>query len=107
MRGMANSPKPRPSKRVTPKGTAPGRSGKPAAPRQPTDPSGRYTPPIPREQKVSPTWVPVLMFALLAVGALLIVVNYLGVLPGGADNKYLLVGLLLITCGFITATQYH
>ena len=36
---------------------------------------------------------------------LVIVINYLGVLPGGADNKYLLVGLVLITAGFITATQ--
>lgn len=81
------------SKRVTPKGT------------QPT--TGRYTPPVPKEFKVSPTWVPVLMFSLLGLGMLTIVCNYLGVLPGGAKNSYLLVGLGLITGGFITATRYH
>jgi hypothetical protein len=41
----------------------------------------------------------------LGIGMLLIVVNYLGVLPGGASNWYLLVGLLFITIGFITATR--
>src|SRR5215204_4872289 len=47
--------------RVTPKGTTP-------AGRRPSS-SSRYTPPVPREQKVSPRWVPVLMFALLGLGA--------------------------------------
>lgn len=69
--------------------------------------SGRYTPPIPREVKVSPRWVPIVMFALLIVGMLIIVVNYLEVLPGGANNMYLLLGLGLITAGFITATRYR
>jgi len=66
---------------------------------------GRYTPPVPKEYKESPRWVAVLMFALLGIGMLIIVVNYLGVLPGGASNWYLLVGLLFITIGFITATR--
>jgi hypothetical protein len=69
--------------------------------------AGRYTPPVPRDVKVSPLWVPVLMFTLLGLGMLVIVINYLGILPGGADNKYLLVGLVLITGGFITATRYR
>ena len=68
---------------------------------------GRYTPPIPREVKVSPRWVPVLMFACLGLGMIIIIINYLGLLPGGADNKYLLIGLALITVGFITATRYR
>ncbi len=70
-------------------------------------PPGRYTPPVPREVKVSPAWVPALMFAFLGLGMVVIVINYLGVLPGGADNKYLLLGLALITAGFITATRYR
>jgi hypothetical protein len=70
-------------------------------------PPGRYTPPVPRDVKVSPLWVPVLMFIFLGLGMIIIVINYLGVLPGGADNKYLLVGLVLITAGFITATRYR
>ena len=68
---------------------------------------GRYTPPIPREQKVSAPWVPVLMFTLLILGAVIIVANYLNLMPGDADNKYLILGLGLITGGFITATNYH
>lgn len=66
---------------------------------------GRYTPPVPKEYKESPRWVAVLMFAFLVIGMLLIVVNYLGVLPGGASNWYLLVGLAFITVGFIVATR--
>jgi hypothetical protein len=84
--------------RVTPKGT------------QPVDrgiASGRYTPPIPREVKISPRWVPIAMFTCLAVGMLLIVLNYVGLLPGAPKNMYLLLGLGGITAGFITATQYH
>ncbi len=69
--------------------------------------TGRYTPPVPREVKSSPRWVPVLMGALLALGSLLIILNYVDVLPGGASNAYLLVGLGLITGGFIAATQWR
>ena len=69
--------------------------------------SGRYTAPIPREERVSPRWVPVLILLLLVLGVVLIIINYLGVLPGGASNWYLLVGLALIVGGFVTATGYH
>ena len=85
--------------RVTPKG------GHTAGPRP--DASSRYTPPVPREQKVSPPWVRVLMFTLLAIGLVVIFVNYLGVLPGGTKNSYLLVGLASILGGIMTATQYR
>ena len=69
--------------------------------------SGRYTAPIPPEFKVSPTWVPVLMFALLGLGALVIFLNYLGLLPGATDNRYLLLGLGLVLGGIVTSTQFH
>jgi hypothetical protein len=69
--------------------------------------SSRYTPPVPGYKKVSPTWVPVLMFTLLAVGLVVIFCNYLGVLPGDTKNSYLLVGLAFILGGIVTATQYH
>jgi hypothetical protein len=69
--------------------------------------TGRYTPPVPRVQKVSPRWVPALMFFLLISGAVVILLNYFTLLPGGADNRYLLLGLALITGGFVTATRYH
>jgi hypothetical protein len=86
--------------RATPKGTTAGRYTPPQA-------SGRYTPPIPREMKVSPTWVPVLMFTFLLGGMIMIVLNYLSVLPGSPSNWYLLGGLGCITAGFVTATQLH
>jgi hypothetical protein len=90
--------------RVTPKGghksaTKPGRVTPPA--------SSRYTPPVPKEYKVSPVWVPVLLLTLLIAGMLVILSNYLGLLPGGASNGYLLGGLGLITAGFIVATRYR
>jgi hypothetical protein len=93
--------------RVTPKGGK-GAATKvdPSKGRTPEE-SRRYTPPIPREQKISPRWVPALMFFFLLTGAAVILLNYLGLLPGNADNRYLLVGLALITGGFITATRYH
>ncbi len=87
--------------RVTPKGSgsAKGRTTPP--------PSGRYTPPIPKEQKVSPRWVPFVMFTLLVIGMGIIITNYLEILPGDAKNEYLFLGLGFITGGFIAATQYR
>ena len=85
--------------RVTPKG------GPTAAPRP--DASSRYTPPVPKAHKVSAPWVPVLMFTLLALGLVIIFLNYLGVLPGETKNSYLLIGLGFILGGIMTATQYR
>jgi hypothetical protein len=85
----------RTSKRVTPKST-------PAA-------STRYTPPTPHyEDLPSPTWVPVLMFSLFALGMLVIFLNYVAILlPGATSNWYLLLGLGFILGGIITATQFR
>ena len=86
----------------------PGRGPTPKGGRvTPKGASGRYTAPIPREVRVSPRWVPVLILVLLVLGVLTIIINYLGVFPGGASNWYLLVGLGLIVGGFVTATGYH
>ena len=97
-----------PGKRVAAgKGAAKGARSGAASGRVTPKGSGRYTPPIPREHKVSPRWVPVLMFSLLFLGLVVIVCNYLGLLPGEAQNGYLFAGLGLITGGFITATRYR
>ncbi|HET6773264.1 MAG TPA: cell division protein CrgA [Acidimicrobiales bacterium] len=88
-----------PGGRVTPKGTRPA-DARPAA-------STRYTPPVPREYKVSPRWVPVLMFFLLGLGLVVIFLNYLDLLPGGMSNAYLGAGLAAICGGIITATQFR
>jgi LPXTG-motif cell wall-anchored protein len=50
------------------------------------------------------------MFALWALGLLLIVLNYMGVLPGTADGGngwYLVAGLVSILAGIMVATQYR
>ena len=79
------------------------------ADRTPPAPSGRYTPPVPKEWRESPKWVPILMFAFLGLGALLIIVNYTPLMDklGGSSNWYLLGGLGLVTAGFITATKWE
>lgn len=67
----------------------------------------RYTPPPPKKPPPSPLWLPVTMFVLMGLGMLVVIVNYLELLPGGAGNHYLFIGLGLITAGFILATQYR
>ena len=67
----------------------------------------RYTPPPPKKLPPRPTWVPVPMFILLGVGMVTVIVNYLEVLPGGAKNSYLFLGLGLITAGFMLATRWR
>jgi len=100
---MAQPPKKKPTGgRVTPK-AAPSHSSGPVHPGAST----RYTPPVPMSEKVSPPWVAPLMFALLGIGVAIIVLNYLGLLPGATDNWYLLVGLGFILGGIVTATQLH
>jgi Cell division protein CrgA len=95
--------------RVTAKTDKAGKAGRTATPAT----GGRYTPPVPKEFKVSPRWVPVLMLVLLGVGVLIILLNYVGIVPGigplpdDTSNWYLLIGLALILGGIITATQWH
>lgn len=55
----------------------------------------------------SPAWLPVAMFALLAIGIVVILLNYLSVLPGAPTNWYLLAGLAAILGGIVAATQYR
>ena len=96
----------RPAKVVPPKAKAKARAGdRVGAP-------ARYTPTkaTPRGAGPSPRWVPVLMFALWGVGLLLIVLNYMGVLPGSGDGGngwYLVGGLGSILAGIMVATQYR
>ena len=89
--------------RVTPKGTG----AKTTSTTTPAS-SPRYTPPTARDaQMPSPMWVPVLMFTLLGLGIIVILLNYVQLLPGATDNWYLLLGLGFILGGIITATQYR
>lgn len=47
------------------------------------------------------------MFALFIIGTLIILLFYLGAVPGGRNNYYLLAGLASILGGLYTATKYH
>jgi hypothetical protein len=95
--------------RTTPKGTKPGHlhethrldhsDPKSMHGNTVAEASSRYTPPVAREVKVSPRWVPVLMFTLLGY--------YLGFVPGGRNNWYLFAGLTGVLGGLFTATKYH
>ena len=44
---------------------------------------------------------------MLLTGLVVIVANYLELLPGDGSNRYLLLGLVLIIGGFILATTYR
>jgi hypothetical protein len=68
----------------------------------------RYTPPPPKKAPPSKLWVPVAMATLLVAGLLVVVLNYLNMLPGAeTENRYLLMGIGLISGGFLLATNYR
>ena len=113
-------PKRKTGGRITPKGTRPGdlpTASAPAAgsstdtsdsPHRTPVASKRYTPPTVNVKPPSRPWVPILMFSLWIIGALVIMLNYIQqVLPGVPNNWYLMVGLALILLGLFVATQYR
>ena len=67
----------------------------------------RYQPPPKKKHKPSPRWFGWSILIIMAAGVLIIILNYLGLLPGGASNGYLFLGLAFITGGFLLATQYR
>lgn len=67
----------------------------------------RYTPPPPKNAPASPLWMGVAITTSLLVGLFVVVTNYLGLLPGDAENRYLIVGLVLISGGFMLSTGYR
>jgi hypothetical protein len=69
--------------------------------------SGKYTPPIPRTVRRSPAWYGPVVLGLFVLGVLLILLNYLTVLPGAVSAWYLVAGLVTIFVGFLAATRYH
>jgi hypothetical protein len=68
----------------------------------------RYTPPPQKKAPPSKLWVPVGLTTLLAAGLAVVVTNYLNLLPGAdTENRYLLLGIALISGGFMMATNYR
>lgn len=47
------------------------------------------------------------IIAVLALGVLMIILNYTGILPASPTNWYLLGGIVLFFVGAIAATRYH
>lgn len=107
----ATTAKARPTAKAKPVPPAAKRKAAVAKKKDDAGASKRYTAPVPSaRRRPSPRWVPMLMFGLWGVGLLLIILNYMGVLPGSADGGngwYLVAGLGSILVGIITATQYH
>ena len=108
-------PKRRTGGRVTPKGTGsatarplPSAEADHDTVHRASSASSRYTPPKAVTIKEPSRVLPIVMFALWILGALVIMLNYLGVLlPGATDNMYLLVGLGMILAGLFLATKWQ
>ena len=67
-----------------------------------------YAPPPPRKKpRSSPRWFGVLVLGLIGVGIAMIVLNYMGKMPGGTQQHYLWIGLGVIAAGFAAATQWR
>jgi hypothetical protein len=69
--------------------------------------SQRYTPPVPKNVRTSPRWLGILILALFALGVLVVILNYAGLLPGGVNNLWLIAAIGAIFAGLILATRYH
>ena len=111
MRDQTTAPPPRsgPRQAAGPRHQAAGpprRAGR-ATPPKSRDVNKRYTAPIPKSVRHSPRWFGPVLLVLLVVGLLLIVGNYVGIMPGGTSNWYLIGGLVGIVIGAMMATQYH
>ena len=79
--------------------------GRKKAKRRPTPPQKRD--PI-KAKGPSPRWYVALMASLMVGGLLLILLNYMGLVPGGdTDNMYLLIGLAGIGSGFAMTLNYR
>ena len=76
---------------------------KKVANRRPTPP--KRVDPV-AEKGPSPTWYVVTMFALMGVGTLVILANYIGLL-GDSNNTKLLIGLAGIAGGFAMTLNYR
>jgi len=65
------------------------------------------TPPTKRKPKASPTWYGFLVLGLMLLGVAMIVLNYMGLMPGDTRQLWLWLGLGFIAGGFVAATQWR
>ncbi len=76
-----------------------------------------YTPPPPRRKpgrKISPKWYGALIIGVMAIGVIVIIGNYMGLMPGtrtatdvSAKPLYLWIGLGCIGLGFLGSTRWR
>lgn len=64
-------------------------------------------PPPKRKPKASPRWYGFLVLGLMLLGVAMIVLNYMGLMPGDTRQLWLWLGLGFIAGGFIAATQWR
>lgn len=69
----------------------------------------QYQPPPAPKPKPSPRWFGPMILVFLFAGVILIVLNYLSLIPwaDAAQNMYLWIGLGLIAVGFGAATRWR
>jgi hypothetical protein len=67
---------------------------------------GKVTVRRPVSDDHSPRWYGWLIVALLGLGMLIIILNYLAVLPGSVSSWYLVGGLAVMFAGFYLSTRY-
>jgi len=79
--------------------------GRKKANKRPTPP--KHKPTAVDTKGPSPMWYVVTMFGLMAVGILMIILNYIGLFPGGTSNTWLLLGLAGIGVGFGMTMNYR
>lgn len=67
----------------------------------------RYQPPPKKNPKPSPRWFGWLVLGLMGLGVAVIVLNYMGLVPGGTRPAWLYSGLAAIALGFVAATRWR
>ena len=54
-----------------------------------------------------PRWLGIVIIGMFALGVLVVILNYAGLLPGGVDNLWLVAAIACIFVGLLLATRYH